>query len=516
MVPWLVAAVALLLAAPAPVAAQAKLGRTRCAMLEDPGRSYCTQFVTARDSFTKYSVANEWARFATDSCARRARRARGAARRGAAPLRARPPGRGARRWGRPRARRRRAVAATLAHACVVVAAVCGRGRGRAAARHGRWRHPAAAAAASASPRRRQPLTPARHSGTPKSPLPPDLCSGVTALCLNQDIQAPRPNNSSCRVPPEDTPCGDNPKLPGYCRAGVCYCERGPQGRARGAAKGERRGKGGRQQQAGGAGAGGQEGTGGCKQAAGGPPLRLPRPSPPPPHPHPAPLRPPTPPRAPADTSGVPVPSRADVESALLERARAFTNPKTTTFFPQQTQLPLPPDDFGDAGDEESPFGPDLNMTVWVDQDTIGRFVPPSFIGISREYTNESVYWDRNLPAWGAILDVLGPSPIIRLGGASQEALTAPPTADYLRSLVTLHCALGVRYIVGLPLFQNAPALALQIKQAFDTAFANFPRAILSYELGNEVRGGGGCGAGGGGWGVGGQACWVAGLCGEGV
>ena len=136
----------------------------------------------------------------------------------------------------------------------------------------------------------------------------------------------------------------------------------------------------------------------------------------------------------------------------------------------------------------SPFGPDLNMTIYVDQDSIGRFVPASFIGISREYTNESVYWDRNMEAFGAILDVLGPSPIVRLGGASQEALTAPPTPEYMRSLVTLHCALGVRFIIGLPLFQNSPALALSIKQAYDKAFANFPRAVLSYELGNEVSG----------------------------
>ena len=136
---------------------------------------------------------------------------------------------------------------------------------------------------------------------------------------------------------------------------------------------------------------------------------------------------------------------------------------------------------------DSAFGPALNWTVYVDADTLGRFVPQSFIGISREYTNESVYWDRNLDAWGAILDVLGPSPIVRIGGASQEALTAPPTPEYLRSLVALHCALGVRFIIGLPLFQNAPALALTIKQAFDKAFANFPKAVLSYELGNEVR-----------------------------
>lgn len=178
-----------------------------------------------------------------------------------------------------------------------------------------------------------------------------------------------------------------------------------------------------------------------------------------------------------------MPSRAEIEDAQLEAARALEAPPpppaTTTFYPQQLDAPqVVSDNF---------FGPALNLSVEIDVGTLGKVIPESFIGISREYTNESVYWDRNLDAWGAILDVLGPSPVIRLGGASQEALTAPPTPEYMRSLVTLHCALGVRFIIGIPLFQNAPALALAIKQAYDKAFQNFPKAILSYELGNEVR-----------------------------
>jgi hypothetical protein len=185
----------------------------------------------------------------------------------------------------------------------------------------------------------------------------------------------------------------------------------------------------------------------------------------------------TPPTPPDSASGLPLPTRDEIETAIYDRQMAFFSlMSTSTFYPQQLG----------GGGSLSQFGPDLNQTIYVDTETIGRMVPASFIGISREYTNESVYWDRNLEAYGALLDVLGPSPVIRLGGASQEALTAPPTAEYMRSLVTLHCALGVRYIIGLPLFQNSPALALTIKQAYDKAFANFPRAVLSYELGNEV------------------------------
>lgn len=185
---------------------------------------------------------------------------------------------------------------------------------------------------------------------------------------------------------------------------------------------------------------------------------------------------------PPDITGVPVPSRFDVEQARDERARLLNPRAFKTYYPQQADQQQQ-----DVTVLPGDFPPALNYSIWLDYDTIGRYIPASFIGISREYTNESVFWDRNLDAWGAILDVLGPSPVIRIGGASQEALTAPPTAEYLRSLVTLHCTLGVRFILGLPLFQNAPQLALTIKQAYDKAFENFPRAIVSYELGNEVR-----------------------------
>lgn len=60
-----------------------------------------------------------------------------------------------------------------------------------------------------------------------------------------------------------------------------------------------------------------------------------------------------------------------------------------------------------------------------------------------------------------------------------------PNATYVEGLVKLHCALGVRYIIGLPLFQNAPQLTLAVKNIFDVAFQRYPGAILTYQLGNE-------------------------------
>ncbi|KAF8064564.1 hypothetical protein HT031_003364 [Scenedesmus sp. PABB004] len=124
------------------------------------------------------------------------------------------------------------------------------------------------------------------------------------------------------------------------------------------------------------------------------------------------------------------------------------------------------------------------LTMDIQPDAFVGAVPASFLGISREWT-PAVYWDRNLPAFGAIFDALGPAPVVRIGGATQEALLRAPNSTFLSSLVTLHCALGMRYIVGLPLFQNAPQLSLAVKAAFDAAFKDYPYAVLSYELGNE-------------------------------
>lgn len=60
-----------------------------------------------------------------------------------------------------------------------------------------------------------------------------------------------------------------------------------------------------------------------------------------------------------------------------------------------------------------------------------------------------------------------------------------PDARFLNALVKLHCRFGVRYIIGLPLFQSAPQLPQAFKSLFDSTFKDFPFAIVNYELGNE-------------------------------
>lgn len=52
----------------------------------------------------------------------------------------------------------------------------------------------------------------------------DLCSGITPLCLTDDMKGAKAFNTTCRVLPDDSPCGDDPDKPTYCNAGICYCE----------------------------------------------------------------------------------------------------------------------------------------------------------------------------------------------------------------------------------------------------------------------------------------------------
>jgi len=62
------------------------------------------------------------------------------------------------------------------------------------------------------------------------------------------------------------------------------------------------------------------------------------------------------------------------------------------------------------------------LTIDIQPDAFIQAVPPSFIGVSREWT-PFVWYDQNLEAFERIFAQLGPSPILRIGGATQEGLT---------------------------------------------------------------------------------------------
>jgi hypothetical protein len=62
------------------------------------------------------------------------------------------------------------------------------------------------------------------------------------------------------------------------------------------------------------------------------------------------------------------------------------------------------------------------LTMDISPDTFVQAVPPSFIGVSREWT-PYVFFDENLDAFERVFSQLGPSPILRIGGATQDGLT---------------------------------------------------------------------------------------------
>jgi len=79
---------------------------------------------------------------------------------------------------------------------------------------------------------------------------------------------------------------------------------------------------------------------------------------------------------------------------------------------------------------------------------------------------------------------MGPNPILRLGGASQDKLEVAPSPYVWKALKTLHSTARVRYIIGLPLAQKN-ALALSKKMITDTMSYLPPQAVFAFELGNE-------------------------------
>ena len=73
----------------------------------------------------------------------------------------------------------------------------------------------------------------------------------------------------------------------------------------------------------------------------------------------------------------------------------------------------------------------------------GTRIPNSFLGTSHEWTRLTD-WGDNLPAFTEIFRHLGPNPILRLGGASQDKMTVPPKREVYEVLKKLHQSANVR------------------------------------------------------------------------
>lgn len=126
------------------------------------------------------------------------------------------------------------------------------------------------------------------------------------------------------------------------------------------------------------------------------------------------------------------------------------------------------------------------MTVVVDPTEKGQQFPPTgtFLGTSHEW-RRIADWGVNLPAFASIFKQYGRQPIIRIGGASQDAITEAPKADTWQALAAISRATGAKIIIGLPLYQPGKALDMSRQMIKDAYRYLPPGSLLLFELGNE-------------------------------
>jgi hypothetical protein len=95
------------------------------------------------------------------------------------------------------------------------------------------------------------------------------------------------------------------------------------------------------------------------------------------------------------------------------------NSKINDPFAPAAPLPPPPSPAPKPPPPEPKKG---QLTLDIQPEAFVQAVPPSFVGVSREWT-PFVWYDENLDAFEKVFAQLGPSPILRIGGATQEGLT---------------------------------------------------------------------------------------------
>ncbi|GBF97376.1 hypothetical protein Rsub_11023 [Raphidocelis subcapitata] len=110
-------------------------------------------------------------------------------------------------------------------------------------------------------------------------------------------------------------------------------------------------------------------------------------------------------------------------------------------------------------------------------------VPETFLATSHEWDRITDYAD-NLEAFAPIFREFGPSPILRMGGASQDFLTEPPRREIWEAMAKMHAAFSARFLIGLPLWRpDSAAIASRMMKMADEYLPK--KAIVGFELGNE-------------------------------
>ncbi|WIA13252.1 hypothetical protein OEZ85_006841 [Tetradesmus obliquus] len=161
----------------------------------------------------------------------------------------------------------------------------------------------------------------------------------------------------------------------------------------------------------------------------------------------------------APLPGKPTTPKPDADSAAAD------GPKSSTLMP--------------AGPNTT--WPTAIASVW--PANTGVRIPEQFLATSHEWKRITDYTGPTFEAWAGIFKKLGPSPIIRIGGASQDAMTEVPGPETWVSLEKLQRATNCRFIIGLPLWQkNAAEMGRHI---IDQAQKHLGDSLMGFELGNE-------------------------------
>jgi hypothetical protein len=117
-------------------------------------------------------------------------------------------------------------------------------------------------------------------------------------------------------------------------------------------------------------------------------------------------------------------------------------------------------------------------------------IVPNFLGTSHEWGRLAEY-AANPGALGAFANIfreLGPNPVLRIGGRSQEVLERLPSKEEFDGLAALGRAANLRFIIGLPLERGGVDMAKAIMKRAKDSLGD---RIVGFGLGNEPGGLGG-------------------------
>jgi hypothetical protein len=117
-------------------------------------------------------------------------------------------------------------------------------------------------------------------------------------------------------------------------------------------------------------------------------------------------------------------------------------------------------------------------------------IPQSFLGLSHEWPYvEEMSSQPKYMEFMNYLTSFGSGPmVVRIGGGSTDIQDFVPSDAVWDSLAKLHKGTGAKFIIGLNLEEGDPDLALrQMRKAQEKLPAG---SIMTFEIGNEVGGGG--------------------------